>query len=168
MKKFKLLLLSLFVTLFISVDAQNFFKPIPRLQSAVQPQRSIRPLAAGITAISGDSTFFALRPISSAVTIFTGGTTKVAAGVGLSYQNITQRASDGRNYVNYAASILALAGGSVIPNKPTDIASFGAMISALNNAIGAGYALQKVYNPATQKDEWKGGLMVAWTYNFNN
>ena len=150
-----------------SASAQNisFFKPIPKLTKS-----STRPAFANAVAANGDSTFFALRPIVSAVTLYIDGDVQAAAGGGLSYQNITQRASDGRNYVNYAFNVIVAAGGSVTDDGPKNgIGKAAFYISALNNTVGAGYGISRQQiDPVTLKRKWRGGLAIVWTYNFNN
>lgn len=158
-----------FIALFSSISLltysqSNFFKPIPKLKKQTAQNRSfLSPVSA-----TGDLTFWAIRPIACAATIFVGGTVEAAAGAGISYQNITQRASDGRNYVNYAFSAVSLLGGSVVKDSPTDIEKFGLMVSALNNTVGLGPAASRIEDIVTGKKSWKIGLMVVWTYNFNN
>lgn len=146
--------------------SQSFFKPIPKVKATPVRASALRGIAA--TLAEPDVTFWAVRPIASAVTIFVDGTVEAAAGGGISYQNITQRASDGRNNVNYSISALVLAGGSVIPDKPGDITKFGLMVAALNNTIGFGYAISNRKDIVTNEKKWKGGLMVSWSFNFNN
>lgn len=152
----------------ITLNAQNFFKPIPKFtkQRSNVPNRAV---IGNAVALNGDSTFWSIRPIASAVTLYIDGDVQAAAGGGISYQNITQSATTGRNYVNYAASFVILAGGAVNSNANSgDIEKFALFISALNNTVGLGYGLSRQEDPVTFKRKWKGGLAVVWTYNFNN
>lgn len=146
---------------FLCGNAQNFFKPIPPKNKGIVSKKVARVVAAP------PSSFWAIRPIASAVTLFIDGATEAAAGVGISYQNISQDET-GRNYVNYSFNALALAGGSVVPNNPSTVGKFALMISALNGTVSAGYGFSNRIDPVTQKKKWKGGLALAWTVNFNN
>ncbi len=165
--KFKLLLL--FVIISGTLTAQNFFKPIPKV---IVPKPVQRGLMANAVDTNGDSTFFSLRPIVSAVNLYIDGDVQLAAGGGLSYQNITQRASDNRNYVNYSFNLIVAAGGSVTSDAPKNgIGKAALYIAALNNTIGLGYGISRQeiqVDPTVTKRKWKGGLAVVWTYNFNN
>lgn len=165
---------------FCGYSQSNFFQPIHKIQKPSVVQQSImqngrRFAIVTPDATTGDTIFWALRPIVSSATIFVDGTVEVAAGGGFSYQNISQRYSDNRNYVNYAISALVMAGGSVIPKSPSDVEKLGVMVSALNNTVGIGWALShRKYLPdpinpdLPVKKYWKGGFMVVWSYNFNN
>ena len=159
-KKFVMLVLLSFS--FLCGSAQSFFKPLPKTLKTTQIKGRATTLAA-----ASPASFWAIRPIASAVTMFIGDAVEAAAGGGISYQNITEQA-DGRFYVNYAFSALMLAGGSVTPSQPSDVGKFGLMVSALNNTIGVGYGISKQEDPVTHDKNWKGGLMIAWTVNFNN
>lgn len=156
----KLLFLAIFTLITGTITAQAFFKPIPK---------QARRVGASASA-SGDVTLWAFRPVASAVTLYIDGDVQAAAGGGLSYQNITQRASDGRAYVNYAVNFVTLMGGAVSDNSTnSDITKFAIYLSALNNTVGLGYGLSRQeVDPLTNKKKWKGGLAVVWTYNFNN
>ena len=138
----------------------NFFKPIGKIKANTVSRSAVALPSAG-------TTFWALRPTVVAVTIFGAGTAKAAAGAGFSYQQITQDA-DANNYVNLAISLVALAGGSVVPDKPTDIGSLGLFVAFLNGTVGVGAAVGNTYNPVTLKHDLKPGLMVSWNFNFNN
>lgn len=148
-----------------AISAQNFFKPMPKLVKTLPANNR----SLGVAAAVPDVTVFAFRPVASAVTLYIDGEVQAAAGGGISYQNITQRASDGRNYVNYAFNFVVLAGGAVTDNaNNADIQKFAFYISALNNSIGLGYGMSRQEDPITLKKKYKGGLAVVWTYNFNN
>lgn len=169
----KVLLFSLFIFISIGANAQySLFKPIPKLAKAKTANG--KAFMATSVAPNGDSTFFALRPIVSAVNLYIDGDVQLAAGGGLSYQNITQRASDGRNYVNYAINLIIAAGGSVTSDAPKNgIGKAALFISALNNTVGLGGGISRQdkidpLDPLNPKRKWKGGLAVVWTYNFNN
>lgn len=160
--KTKIKLLAIFIFISGAISAQNFFKPIPRIKT----NTTVRGAAATAT---GEVTIWALRPVASAVTLYIDGDVQAAAGGGISFQNITQRASDGRSYVNYAANLVILAGGPVTDNaNKSDIQKAALYISALNNTVGLGYGIARQEDPFTLKKKWKGGLAVVWTYNFNN
>lgn len=146
-----------------ALSAQNFFKPIAKIKTSNNSK------FVGTLAANGDITFWSLRPVASAVTLYIDGEVQAAAGGGISYQNITQNANTGRNYVNYAANFVVLAGGAVSGNaNKGDIEKFALYISALNNTVGLGFGVSRQENPETLKRKWKGGLAVVWTYNFNN
>lgn len=165
MNKLKFLFAALAIfALTATTQAQSFFKPIPKAKTATFKSRGIVPDAG-----TSDITFFALRPVMSAVTLYIDGDVQAAAGGGVSYQNITQRGSDGRNYVNYAINLIAAAGGSVTGStEKSNIGKAAIYVSALNNTVGAGYGGSMYEDPVTKKNSWKGGLAIVWTYNFNN
>lgn len=148
----------------VTLSAQNFFKPIKKFTPATLQSRGL--IAEAET---GDITFFALRPIAAAVSLYIEGDVQAAAGGGLSYQNITQRASDSRSYVNYSINLIIAAGGGVSENAtPSNIGKAAFYVAALNNTVGLGYGVSRQQDPVTLKKAWKGGLALVWTYNFNN
>ncbi len=160
----KFLLFIIAICFSVTLNAQSFFKPIPKQHASISRITGVLPDAS-----TGDITFYALRPIASAVTLYIDGDVQAAAGGGISYQNITQKASDGRNYVNYAFNLIVAAGGTVTnTDNKSNIGKAVAYISALNNTVGLGYGISSYQDQATQKNKWKGGLAVVWTYNFNN
>ncbi len=160
----KFLLFIIAVCFSVTLNAQSFFKPIPKKQSTTLKAKGVLPDAG-----TGDITFFAVRPVMSAVSLYIGGDVQAAAGGGFSYQNITQKAADGRSYVNYSANFVILAGGAISQQADkSDIEKFAFYIAALNNTVGVGYGMSHQVDPITLKKSWKGGLAVVWTYNFNN
>lgn len=162
----KVFLFIISICLSCTLSAQNFFKPIPNLKST--PSASFRKSVLA-DAETGDKTFFALRPVASAVTLYIDGDVQAAAGGGLSYQNITQSAVDGRSTVNYSVNLVVLAGGGISENPtPSSITKAALYVAALNNTIGVGYGISRQEDPVTLKKQWKGGLAIVWTVNFNN
>lgn len=148
----------------VTLSAQSLFKPIPKLTPASLKARSIV-----ADAVTGDVTFFAVRPVMSAVSLYIDGDVQAAAGGGFSYQNITQKAVDGRSYVNYSFNFVVLAGGGISSQADkSDIGKFAGYVAALNNTVGIGYGMSRQQDPITLAKKWKGGLCVVWTYNFNN
>lgn len=168
----KLLFSFLICILFsLSVSAQ-FFGRLDPLSLPKTVKKATNSLVFNATTTSLDSTFWGLRPIVTGATAYIGGTVKAMAGTGISYQNLTYTYpvgnTPGRYYCNYAISALVFAGGSVIPNKPTDIMSGGIMLSFLNNMLGTGICGGKVENPTTGEKKFKIGFMTTYTINFNN
>lgn len=135
----------------------NLFTPLTKRKSA-------HTLIAGVTA---EPTFWALRPAVIAATIFIDGAVEAAGGTGIAYQNITQKGTDMRSYVNYDIGAYVLVGGSVIGDK-SDIEKVAIVGSALNGMIGLGLAYSHQKDPVTQIKKWKPGIALIWKINFNN
>lgn len=147
----------------------NFVKPIPKMPRISQRINNITGVLTNV--VVAEPTFWMLRPAAIAGTLYVGGTVEAAAGVGIAYQNITQKGVEQRNYVNYDIGIYSLLGGSVVSSDSirSDIEKFVLAASALNGTIALGYGLSRQeVDPITQKRKWKGGLFLAWKINFNN
>lgn len=148
----------------VTLSAQNFFKPIKKFTPATLQSRGL--IAEAET---GDATFWAIRPVASAVSLYIDGDVQALAGGGFSYQNITQRASDGRNYVNYSFNAIIGLGGAVSDSAvKNNIGKAAIYIGALNNMVGLGVGVSRQKDPITLQKKWKPGLAIVWTYNFNN
>lgn len=145
-------------------NAQNFFKPLPKYNKSTLQARGLVAEAE-----TGDVTFWAIRPVASAVSLYIDGDVQALGGGGFSYQNITQRASDGRNYVNYSFNAVVGIGGAVTDSATkNNLAKAAIYIGALNNMVGLGVGTSRQTDPITLQKKWKFGLAVVWTYNFNN
>lgn len=149
--KFKILLIA-FLCALNFVNAQNFFRPIPKL---AQPYSGLFLLRT--SSASHDSSIWALRPIVVPGAYAEPGN-RLMAGAGISYQRDTWNPITNSWYCNYSINALGFAGGSVVPTTPNQITSLGLGIGILNNTILFGGCLT-----GNQL-----GAFISLGINFNN
>ncbi len=151
----KFLLFIIAVCFSVTLNAQSFFKTLPKPQPpTISAQRNII-TPTKVTAT--DSSFGALRPIVVAAA-YSIPDNHLMAGAGFGYQNITYNYATQRFYVNYSISAVGFAGGAIAPKTPADVVSYGLMLGVLNNTVMAGPIM----------NSGKVQLAVSIGINFNN
>ena len=138
----KIKLLVLFLTVGFSIQAQSFFKPLPKATIT-------RPGVARQTATTPDMTAF--RPVINVASYLIGSSENaLLSGGGVSYQRLTFNESTGK--WTSVWSINALAWGKVALNGTPDTKNFlyGLAVGAFNNLILVGAATdgKKIYPTA--------------------
>lgn len=137
MKK-AILVLTLLATI-ACVSAQNFFKPIPKVE-----QRSYGMSLYHVATIQQDSTLNAIRPIISALAYaYSDKGSLLMSGAGISYQHLKYDYDQQKWTMQYGVSFLMWANGAIAPTTSAGAVSLGVNLHFLNyGSIGMAYNLQ--------------------------
>ena len=153
----KLSILLIAVLLSSVCNAQSFFKADP-LGLQRQKTQSFGFRSNAVVTLT-DSTFTAFRPIANIAAYGEPGNF-LLAGIGAGFQHLRYTYATQTYNCLWSINAIAWAGGSVAPNSPSSIASFGLMLGLDNNLINFGPG----YNPGTKQFF----LAVSVGINFNN